>query len=148
MHPRVLLRTVARVEAVTWTLLLLGMFLKYVTQTTELGVRVFGMAHGVVFIAYCLTVLAVAVDRRWRPGQTLLGLACAVPPLATLWFERYAEARDLAGDQWRLRAESPVGPLERPVAWVVRNPLAGAGAAVAAVAALTGVALVVGPPVG
>jgi integral membrane protein len=151
MHPLVpgrLLRTVARVEAVTWTLLLLGMFLKYVTGTTELGVRVFGMAHGVVFIAYCLTVVAVALDHRWRPGQALLGLACAIPPFVTLWFERYAEARDLAGDEWRLRSAAPAGALERPVAWVVRNPLAGGGAGLAAVAGLTAVALVVGPPVG
>ena len=148
MHPRVLLRTVARAEAVTWSLLLAGMVLKYVTGTTELGVRVFGMAHGVVFIAYCLTVVAVAVDQRWRPGQALLGLACAVPPLTTLWFERYAEARSLASDEWRLRSSEASGLLEKPVAWVVRNPLAGAGAAVVAVLALTGVALAVGPPVG
>ena len=148
MHPRALLRTVARVEAVTWGLLLLGMFLKYVTATTELGVRVFGMAHGVVFIAYCLTVLAAAVDQRWRPGQALLGLVCAVPPFATLWFERYAEARGLAGDAWRLRRSDAATMLERPVAWLVRNPLAGAGAGVLAVASLTAVALAVGPPVG
>lgn len=148
MVPGRLLRTVARVEAVTWTLLLVGMFLKYVTGTTELGVRVFGMAHGVAFIVYCLTVVAVAVDHRWRLGQVLLGLASAIPPLATLWFERYAEARDLAGDRWRLRSSEPSGLLERLVARVVRNPLAGASAALVAVAALTGVALAVGPPVG
>ena len=148
MRPRPLLRTVARVEAVTWALLLLGMVLKYVTETTELGVRVFGMAHGVVFLAYCLTVVAVAVDQRWRPGQALLGLASAVPPFATLWFERYAEARGLAGDAWRLRRDDPAGVVERPVAWLVRKPLAGAGAGVLAVAALTAVALAVGPPVG
>jgi integral membrane protein len=136
------------VEAVTWALLLLGMFLKYVTQTTELGVRVFGMAHGVVFLAYCVTVVVVAVDARWRPGQALLGLACAVPPFATLWFERYADARDLASDEWRLRGSDPAGPLEHLVAWLVRNPLAGAGAGVLAVAVLTGLALAVGPPVG
>ena len=135
-------------EAVTWALLLLGMFLKYVTETTELGVRVFGMAHGVVFLAYCLTVVVVAVDARWRLGQALLGLACAVPPFATLWFERYAGARDLAGGAWRLRGSDPAAPLERPVAWLVRNPLAGVGAGVVAVALLTGVALAVGPPVG
>jgi integral membrane protein len=151
MHPLApgrLLRNVARAEAVTWTLLLVGMFLKYVTDTTELGVRVFGMAHGVVFITYCLTVVAVAVDQRWRPGQALLGLACAVPPFVTLWFERYVDARSLSARQWRLRRETPTGTLERPVTWVVRNPLAGVGAGLAAVAGLTAIALVVGPPVG
>ena len=43
------------------------------TETTELGVRVFGMVHGVVFIAYCLTTVLVAVDQRWSRGRTLLG---------------------------------------------------------------------------
>ena len=52
MSPTRLFRTVAVAEAVTWTGLLVGMFLKYVTETTELGVRVFGMLHGVVFVAF------------------------------------------------------------------------------------------------
>lgn len=56
--------------------------------------------------------------------------------------------RALAGDEWRLRAASPAGPLERPVAWVVRNPLAGVGAGLVAVTGLTAVALAIGPPVG
>ena len=70
MNPVTLFRRVAIAEAITWALLLTGMFLKYVTETTELGVRVFGMAHGVVFIAYCLTTLVVAVDQRWSRGRT------------------------------------------------------------------------------
>ena len=35
MQPRTLFRIVAFAEAVTWTLLLIGLFLKYVTHTTE-----------------------------------------------------------------------------------------------------------------
>ena len=72
-----LFRRVAIAEAITWALLLTGMFLKYVTETTELGVRVFGMVHGVVFIAYCLTtrrgrrrpalVARPACCSGWRP---------------------------------------------------------------------------------
>ena len=64
----VLFRRVAVAEAVTWALLLVGMFLKYVTETTDLAVRVFGMLHGVVFVAYCLTVVLVAIDQRWSAG--------------------------------------------------------------------------------
>jgi integral membrane protein len=73
MSPLRLFRTVAVAEAITWALLLTGMFLKYVTDTTELGVRVGGMVHGVVFIAYCLTTVVVAVDQRWSAGRTVLG---------------------------------------------------------------------------
>ena len=148
MRPLLLFRRVAVAEAITWGLLLIGMFLKYVTRTTEVGVQVFGMVHGVVFIAYCLTVLLVAVDQRWSVGRTALGLLCAVPPFMTLWFERYAERRGAVADVWRLVGEEPTRLTERAVAWLLRNPLLGAGVGAIAVAGLTGVALVVGPPVG
>ena len=68
------------------------MFLKYVTETTELGVRVFGMVHGVVFIAYCLvTVLVARRPALVAAAGPALGLAAAVPPFATVLFDRYAE---------------------------------------------------------
>lgn len=147
MTPRTLFSWLARAEAVTWTLLLAGMALKYVTRTTELGVQVFGMLHGVVFIAYCLVTVLVAVDQRWSRGRALLGLAAAVPPFATIWFDRYAERSGLLTGDWRLGASAPAGPLERPVAWLLRRPGQGLVAGLVAVGALTGLALLVGPPV-
>jgi len=148
VSPLLLFRRVAIAEAVTWALLLTGMFLKYVTETTELAVRVFGMAHGVVFIAYCLVTLLVGIDQRWSRGRVLLGLVSAVPPFLTVWFDRYAERRGALAPSWRLVTEAPEHPLERPVARLLRNPLRGALVGVVSVAVLTGVALVVGPPVG
>lgn len=146
MTPRRLHRLVSRAEAVTWALLLTGMFLKYVTETTELGVRVFGMLHGIVFIAYCLATVLLWVDQRWSFGRLVAGLACAIPPFATVPFELYAERRGLLADQWRLRVHEPSTPIERVAALVLRRPALGAAAGVGAVAVLTGVALVVGPP--
>ncbi len=145
MNPHPLFRRLARLEALTWALLLTGMFLKYVTETTEVGVRVGGMLHGVVFVAYCVAAVTVAVDRRWSPGRTMVALVAAVPPFATLAFERYAERRGALGapdEPWRLRVEEPASSLERLVAWLVRHPALGAGAGALTVAALTGVALV------
>src|SRR5690606_19015972 len=84
MSPVRLFRTVAIAEAITWTGLLIGMFLKYGPPDNELGVRIFGMAHGVVFVAYAVTTVVVWVDRRWSMGRGLLALFAAVPPLATL----------------------------------------------------------------
>ena len=146
MNPLVLFRRVAVAEAITWALLLSGMFLKYVTHTTELGVRVFGMVHGIVFIAYCLVTLLVGVDQRWSRGRVLLGLACAVPPFMTVWFDRHAEKQGALATSWHLIASAPSTTLDRPVAWLLRNPSRGALAGLVAVAALTGVALLVGPP--
>ena len=141
-----LFRRVAVAEAFTWAGLLAGMFLKYVTETTEVGVQVFGMLHGVVFIGYVLTTLVVAVDQQWSGRRTLVGLASAVPPFLTLWFERYAAGRGLLADRWRLRTTDPVTVPERLVAWLVRHPARGAVAGLAGVAVLTGAALLVGPP--
>jgi integral membrane protein len=145
LTPRSLFRGLAISEAVTWALLLTGMFLKYVTETTELGVQVFGMVHGVVFIAYGLVTLLVAIDQRWSVGRLALGLVAAVPPFATLLFERYAERRGLLGDEWLSRHDSPTAP-QRVVCWLRRHHRLTAGFFVVAVAGLTGAALVVGPP--
>lgn len=146
MSPTRLHRFVARAEAVTWALLLTGMVLKYVTETTELGVQVFGMVHGVVFIAYCLTTVLLFVDQRWPVSRVALGLLAAVPPFATVPFERHAERAGLLGDSWRLRTDGPRGAVERLAAWLLRRPAQGLVVGLLAVAGLTGVALVVGPP--
>lgn len=147
--PNRLFRTVATAEAVTWAGLLAGMFLKYVTDTTEAGVTIFGPIHGAVFIAYCVTTVVVAVDQRWSAGRLVAGLASSVPPFLTLWFERYADKHGLLADSWRLRADGAGrSGLERPVGWLVRNPARGLAAAVVAVLALFGIALLAGPPVG
>ena len=146
MSPDRLFRRLAMTEAITWALLLSGMFLKYVTETTELGVQVFGMVHGVVFIAYCLVTALLFVDQKWPVSRLALGLGAAVPPFATVPFERYAERAGLLGDSWRLRSDAPRGLLERLTAWLVRRPAQGALVGLVAVAGLTGVALVAGPP--
>jgi integral membrane protein len=144
--PLRLFRRVAVAEAFTWALLLVGMVLKYVTETTEVGVRVGGMLHGVVFVAFCVTTVVVAIDQRWSWRRTLLGLVSAVPPFATLPVDRYAERRGWLATTWRLAAGAPERAVDRPVAWLVRHPGRGLLAGTAAVAALTGAALLVGPP--
>jgi len=81
---------VATLEALSWVGLLSGMYLKWVAQTTERGVQLFGPVHGGVFVAYVVLTLAVARSRRWSPLVTLVALACSVPPFATLVFEWWA----------------------------------------------------------
>ena len=104
------------------------------------------MVHGVAFVAYCVTTVVVAVDQRWSIRRALAGLACAVPPFATVPFDRYAESRGWLAASWRLREQAPEGRVDAVVAWLVRNPLRGVLAGLVAVAALTGLALAVGPP--
>ncbi|GAA5143123.1 hypothetical protein GCM10023340_07860 [Nocardioides marinquilinus] len=146
LTPALLFRRVAIAEAITWALLLIGMALKYVSDTTELGVQVAGPIHGVVFVAYCVTAVVVAVDQRWTTGRTLLGLASAVPPFVTVVFDVVVDRRGGFGP-WRLRDGEPGRGVDRPVAWLLRRPVRGLLAGLAAVAVLTGLALLVGPPV-
>ena len=84
-------RAVAIAEAVSWVLLLAGMFVKYVPETTELGVKVAGPVHGAVFLLYVLVTLLAWRVLRWSPLTGLLALAASVPPLVTIWFERWAQ---------------------------------------------------------
>ncbi|MGY1721418.1 DUF3817 domain-containing protein [Blastococcus sp. SYSU DS0533] len=86
-------RLVAVAEAITWVGLLAGMFVKWVLQTSEVGVQVFGPIHGGVFLVYVLVALVAARVLRWSLPTTLLALAASVPPLATVWFERWATRR-------------------------------------------------------
>lgn len=150
MTPRTLYRRLALAEVVTWALLLVGMFLKYVTATTELGVKVFGMVHGVVFIAFALATVLVAVNQRWGVKDTVLGLAAAVPPFLTVWFERRQERRGTLDGDWRLGHDDarPENPLERVLHTLMARPAVAVAAGLVAVAGLTGLALLVGPPVG
>ena len=87
-------RVVAVAEALSWIGLLIGMFIKYVPETSELGVKIFGPIHGGVFIAYVVVALVASRVLRWSPRTTLLALVCSIPPLATVWFERLATRND------------------------------------------------------
>ncbi len=83
-------RAVAIAEACSWVGLLVGMFVKYVVVGNEIGVTVFGPIHGALFVAYGVVALVTARVLRWGLRTTVLALAVSVPPLATLWFERWA----------------------------------------------------------
>ena len=82
-------RAVAIAEACSWAGLLVGMFFKYVVVGNEIGVTVFGPVHGALFVAYGVVALVTARVLRWDLRTTVLALAVSVPPLATLWFERW-----------------------------------------------------------
>lgn len=146
MSPHRLHGLLARAEVVTWTLLLLGMVLKYGTGTTELGVRVGGGLHGFVFLAYALVTVLVAVDARWSAGRLAAGLTSAVVPYLSVVFERSAERAGALPERWRLRAESGHGPVERLVGTALRSPVPAALAALVVLALVFTGLLALGPP--
>jgi integral membrane protein len=85
-------RLIAMAEAVTWVGLLIGMYFKYLgTPRTEIGVKVFGMAHGLVFIAFVVVGLLVGIAARWTLGTWLLALLASIVPLCSVIFLIWAD---------------------------------------------------------
>lgn len=147
MSPRRLYVALALAEVVTWTLLLGGMVLKYVTRTTELGVQLAGPVHGFVFLGYSLVTVLLALDARWSVGRTLAGLVAGVVPYLTVPFERATDRAGLLPDRWRLREEEGRTAAERVLARALRSPLQAGAVAVVVLAVVFAALLVAGPPV-
>ncbi|PPF43170.1 hypothetical protein C5B85_14575 [Pseudoclavibacter sp. AY1F1] len=122
LTPRVLLRAVSIGEAITWALLLTGMFLKYVTQTTDLLVSVGGSLHGAMFMVYLVVTAFVGINQRWPWWMFGLGWFAAIPPFATLVYDWWAERRGALEGGWR---DAPANgfSLQRIVRWFVDRPI-------------------------
>ncbi|HEX5739990.1 MAG TPA: DUF3817 domain-containing protein [Pilimelia sp.] len=100
MHvdPRRMFQWTALAEAVSWAGLLVGMYLKYVTESTEAGVWLFGRLHGALFVAYLAATAWVARAERWSLWRTGFALGASVPPLATVLFARWLAVRRPAAE--------------------------------------------------
>ena len=96
---RTIFRTAAFAEAFTWLGLLIGMFFKHVTETTEIGVQIFGPLHGAMFVVFCVVMLTTKSVFGWNGKVLLLGLLSAVPPFATVLFERWTLGNGLLDDR-------------------------------------------------
>ncbi|GAA4481772.1 DUF3817 domain-containing protein [Rhodococcus olei] len=83
-------RLVAVWEAVTWAILLVAMFFKWVLGYEE-AVRIPGMIHGVAaFIPFVIIALLTARSLKWSLGTTFWALVSSVPPFGSVIFERWA----------------------------------------------------------
>ena len=102
-------RLVALAEAVSWAGLLVGMYFKYLgTPRTEIGVKVFGMAHGLIFIAFVVVGLLLGIALKWSVGTWLLALLASVVPLCSVIFLIWA---DRTG---RMGSPQPVSMVVQP----------------------------------
>ena len=146
--PKKLFNIFAVAEAVTWALLLFGMFLKYVTKTTEIGVRIGGGIHGFVFLCFVVVVILVGVSQKWGIGRLLMGLVSAIVPFATIPFEIASNRAGVLDGGWGLGRDgrAPRGPLEKLCAWAIRSPGIAAGIGILVVIVVFVGLLVVGPP--
>jgi integral membrane protein len=92
-------RLVALAEALSWVGLLVGMYFKYLgSPRTEIGVKVFGMTHGLVFIAFVVTGLVAGIAFGWAARTWLLALLASIAPLCSVIFLIWADKSGRLGD--------------------------------------------------
>jgi integral membrane protein len=150
VSPKRLFSTLAIAEAITWTLLITGMILKY-SAGIDVAVTIGGAIHGFVFLAYAFTVLLVGVNQRWSFGLIALGVVTAIVPYATIPFEIVLARRGRLDGDWRREASTHASDgdiVNRMLRWYLARPVLSTAIAVVAVAAVFTALLVVGPPGG
>ncbi|WP_246165477.1 DUF3817 domain-containing protein [Arthrobacter yangruifuii] len=148
MTPRKLFRTLALAEAVTWTLLIAALVLKYGFDNERFS-PIAGGLHGFVFLSYGVVTLFVWANQKWPARTGILGLATTVIPWATIPFEKSVDRRGMLKGGWRMApgGEEPTNGVDRIAALVLRRPVAAGIVALVAVAVVFSVLLYLGPPV-
>ncbi len=82
------LRLLALTEGVSFLILLgVAMPLKYLGGLPQ-AVKVFGWAHGLLFVALCFLLLKVTVEERWPLGRSAMVFLAALLPFGPFVIDR------------------------------------------------------------
>jgi integral membrane protein len=82
------LRAVAIVEGISFLLLLfVAMPMKYVWDIPQ-AVKITGMVHGLLFIAFSIALLVASLDRRWGLGRMTVVFLSSLIPFGTFLMDR------------------------------------------------------------
>ncbi len=150
MSPKRLFRALAFAEAVTWTILIVAMILKYAAGV-DAAVLVGGSIHGFVFLAYAFAAVLVGVNQRWHLGLIAFAVLTAIVPYATIPFEVWLMRRGRLEGEWRRDAgEHPADGswVNRMLRWFLARPVLLTVVAVIGIAVVFSALLVIGPPGG
>jgi integral membrane protein len=151
MTPRKLFRRFAFAEAVTWTLLIGGLVIKATVGAPQLALTVVGGIHGAVFLTYGVIASITGVNQRWGIGRTVVAVALAIVPYATIPFEIYVERSGRLKGDWRREHSGDSRDdhwFDRLYRWFIVRPALLAGAMLIVVTAIFAALLLVGPPGG
>ncbi|TAE39311.1 MAG: DUF3817 domain-containing protein [Runella slithyformis] len=79
------LRILAFVEGVSFLIILfVTMPLKYYFNSPQPN-KVFGMAHGLLFVLYLLAVVQIKIEQNWPIKKFALALVASIVPFGTFW---------------------------------------------------------------
>lgn len=151
MSPRSLYRSFATAEAITWTLLIAAMILKYGFNAGKLPVTIAGSIHGVIFVGYILCAILVGTNQRWSPAKILTAMATSVIPYVTIPFDRHLEKTGRLDGDWRKEATSDPRDQSfhnKVLRALINRPMLLIPGFIVLVAIIVAVLLFVGPPGG
>ena len=81
-------KMVAFWEGVSYLVLLgIAMPLKHLAGM-PLAVKIVGLLHGFLFIAYVVLLALAANYGKWSPGKVATGFVASLLPLGPMWFDR------------------------------------------------------------
>ena len=149
--PRSLYKAFAFSEGVTWTLLLGGLAIRAIFGAPQLALTIVGGIHGAVFLGYGVSAALVGVNNRWGFGRTVLAIALAIIPFATVPFEISAERKGrLVGEWRRTKTADPrdANWFDSLFRWFINRPVLLVIVMLAVVSVIFAALLVIGPPGG
>jgi integral membrane protein len=149
--PARLYKAFALGEGVTWTLLISALIIRALVDSPPILLTVVGSIHGTVFLGYGVIASLVGVNNRWGLGRTVLAVALAIVPFATIPFERYVERSGKLDGAWRRTAtDDPRDShwFDRLYRWFLNRPALFALVLLLAVAAIFITLITLGPPGG
>lgn len=149
--PGRLFRFFALSEGVTWALLLSGLALRATVGAPPIVVTIVGGIHGAVFLGYGVTAALIGVNNRWGFGRTVLGIALAIVPFATVPFESYVSKRGLLAGEWRRTATADPRDahwFDHVFRWFINRPVLLGVTLLVVIATIFATLLSLGPPSG
>ena len=150
--PRTLYKAFALSEGVTWALLIGGLTIRAIFPGAPGPlITIVGGIHGAVFLGYGVSAALVGVNNRWGIGRTVLAIALAIIPFATVPFEISAERKGRLVGQWR--REKSADPRDNNwfdslFRWFINRPALLAVVLLAVIIAIFSTLLFIGPPGG
>jgi integral membrane protein len=150
--PRTLYKAFALSEGVTWAMLIAGLIIRAIFPGAPGPlITIVGGIHGAVFLGYGVSAALVGVNNRWGFGRTVLAIALAIVPFATVPFEISAERKGrLAGEWRRTKSADPRDNnwFDSLFRWFINRPALLAVVLLAVIVAIFSALLFIGPPGG
>lgn len=124
LTPKKFHRFAAGLEMLTWSLLIIGMILKY-SGVTGAVTPIAGGIHGFGFLTFIAITSLLWINNGWSFGRGIVGLGVSIIPFGAWPFTVWADRRGLLDGGWRFTAASAEQPKtlpEKVLAQFVRHP--------------------------